>query len=305
MRKIYNLGARFCLRRVRHLFFPGSFSGSAYGKCGTCFSPGAFQVLLTESAALVFPRELFRFCLRKVRHLFFPGSFSGSAYGKCGTCFSPGAFQVLLTESAALVFPRELFRFCLRKVRHLFFPGSFSGSAYGKCGTCFSPGAFQVLLTESAALVFPRELFRFCLRKVRHLFFPGSLTIGSTWVKFWWKGHKRVGRKTLRNWLNQVQDLDCTKRHTIIDITSDSQVNSNFPYRWSPASLTFNNYFYLFLYLYITWITINNNAPHLKSPKNHNRRAALGRPAIKITGGLQLVCGRPTLAHKTRILKRK
>ena len=31
-----------------------------------------------------------------------------------------------------------------------------------------------------------------------------------------------------------------------IDTTSDSQVNSNFPNRWSPASLTFNNYFYLF-----------------------------------------------------------
>ena len=83
------------------------------------------------------------------------------------------------------------------------------------------------------------------------------------------------------------------QKDTIIDITSDSQVNSNFPYRWSPASLTFNNHFYLFLYLYITWITINNNAPHLKSPKNQNRRAALGRPAIQITEGLQLVCGRP------------
>ena len=35
-----------------------------------------------------------------------------------------------------------------------------------------------------------------------------------------------------------------------IDTTSDSQVNNNFPNRWSPASLTFNNYFYLFLYLY-------------------------------------------------------
>ena len=35
-----------------------------------------------------------------------------------------------------------------------------------------------------------------------------------------------------------------------IDTTSDSQVNSNFPNRWSPASLTFNNYFYLFLYIY-------------------------------------------------------
>ena len=37
-----------------------------------------------------------------------------------------------------------------------------------------------------------------------------------------------------------------------IDTTSNSQVNSNFPNKWSPASLTFNNYFYLFLYLYIT-----------------------------------------------------
>ena len=42
------------------------------------------------------------------------------------------------------------------------------------------------------------------------------------------------------------------QKDTIIDTTSDSQVNSNFPYRWSPAGLTFNNYLYLFLYLYIT-----------------------------------------------------
>ena len=41
-------------------------------------------------------------------------------------------------------------------------------------------------------------------------------------------------------------------KDTIIDITIDSQVNSNFPYRWPPASLTFDNYYYLFLYLYIT-----------------------------------------------------
>ena len=37
-----------------------------------------------------------------------------------------------------------------------------------------------------------------------------------------------------------------TAQKTIIDITSDSQVNSNFPNRWSQASLTFNNYFYLY-----------------------------------------------------------
>ena len=90
------------------------------------------------------------------------------------------------------------------------------------------------------------------------------------------------------------------QKDTNIDTTSDSQVNRNFPHGWSPASLTFNNYIYLFLYLYITRITINNNTPHLKSPKNQNRRAALGRPAMKLLGrgggGLEIVCGRPTLA---------
>ena len=43
-----------------------------------------------------------------------------------------------------------------------------------------------------------------------------------------------------------------TQKDITIDTTSDSQVNSKFPNRWSPASLTFNNYFYLFLYLNIT-----------------------------------------------------
>ena len=86
------------------------------------------------------------------------------------------------------------------------------------------------------------------------------------------------------------------QKRRIKDITSDSQVNSYFPYRWSPASLTFNINVYLFLYLYKTRITINNGTLHLKSPKNQNRRGALGRPAIKLLGELELVCGRPTLA---------
>ena len=63
------------------------------------------------------------------------------------------------------------------------------------------------------------------------------------------------------------------QKDAIKDITSDSQVNSYFPYRWSPASLTFNIYFYLYLYLYTTETTINNGTPHVKSPKNH---AAIG-----------------------------
>ena len=64
-------------------------------------------------------------------------------------------------------------------------------------------------------------------------------------------------------------------------------------------------------------MTINKGTPHLKPQKNQNRRAALGRPAIKLlggggeVGGLQLVCGRLTLAlgsalvHQTKQLQQK
>ena len=88
------------------------------------------------------------------------------------------------------------------------------------------------------------------------------------------RSHPRylVGKRTALKYANK-------------NITSDSQVNCYFPYRWSPASLTINIYFYLFSYLYITRITINNGTPHLKSLKSQNRRAALGRPAVKLLGG--------------------
>ena len=44
---------------------------------------------------------------------------------------------------------------------------------------------------------------------------------------------------------------DSTK-DAIKDITSDSQVNSYFPYRWSLASLKVNIYFYLFSFFFIS-----------------------------------------------------
>ena len=100
----------------------------------------------------------------------------------------------------------------------------------------------------------------------------------------------KISSKTSRGKKGQLKKK---KKNTITDITSDSQVNSNFPYSWSPANLTFNNYADQFLYLYITRITINNNAPHLKLPQNQNRRAA----SNEINGGrIQLVCGRSTLS---------
>ena len=74
------------------------------------------------------------------------------------------------------------------------------------------------------------------------------------------------------------------QKDAIKDFTSDSQVNSYFPYRLSLASLTINIYFYIFLYLYITKKTINNGTQNLKSLKNQKRRAASERPAIKLLG---------------------
>ena len=84
--------------------------------------------------------------------------------------------------------------------------------------------------------------------------------IGPNWQKNIFL-YKRVGRKILKK-LTQLSSRS-HPRHLVgkrtaqkditIDTTSDSQVNSNFPNKWSPASLTFNNYFYLFLYLiYVT-----------------------------------------------------
>ena len=82
------------------------------------------------------------------------------------------------------------------------------------------------------------------------------------------------------------------QKDAIIDITSDSKVNSYFPYRWSPASLTIIIYFYLFLLLYITRITINNGTPHQKSLKSQKQKSFLGTASNKIAGWLQLACGR-------------
>ena len=64
--------------------------------------------------------------------------------------------------------------------------------------------------------------------------------------------------------------------------------NKRFPYRWSPASLTLNIYFYLFSIVYHTSGTKYNHTQHLKPDKNRNRRAALGPPSIKLLVGLNL-----------------
>ena len=80
------------------------------------------------------------------------------------------------------------------------------------------------------------------------LLFFGSLFISESRKKYPQKRTQLSSRSHPRHLVGKRT----AQKDTIIDITSDSQVKSNFPYRWSPAILTFNNYFYLFLYLYIT-----------------------------------------------------
>ena len=62
-----------------------------------------------------------------------------------------------------------------------------------------------------------------------------------------WKSRKEYPQKltqlSSRSHPRHLVGKSTAQKDTIV---SDSQVNSNFPYRWSPASLTFNNYFYLF-----------------------------------------------------------
>ena len=71
-----------------------------------------------------------------------------------------------------------------------------------------------------------------------------------------WKSRKENPQKltqlSSRSHPRHLVGKRTAQKYITIDTTSDSQVNSNFPKRWSTASLTFYNYFYLFLYLFIT-----------------------------------------------------
>ena len=80
------------------------------------------------------------------------------------------------------------------------------------------------------------------------------------------------------------------QKDTITDNTSDSQLSSNFPYRWSRASLTFNN---IFIYNGNNYKYQHFISKISKEPKQMSR---FGTASNEITAGLKLVCGRPTLA---------
>ena len=111
--------------------------------------------------------------------------------------------------------------------------------------------------------------------------------ISKSEIKSWKENPQKLTQLSSRSHPRHLVGKRTAQKDITIDTTSDSQVNSNFPNKWSPASLKFNNYFYLFLYLYITWISTNNNAPHLKSPKNQKQKSRLGTASNKnYWGGL-------------------
>ena len=57
----------------------------------------------------------------------------------------------------------------------------------------------------------------------------------------WEENPQKLTQLSSRSHPRHLVGKRTAQKDTIIDITSDSQVNNNFPYRWSPASLTFNN----------------------------------------------------------------
>ena len=104
-----------------------------------------------------------------------------------------------------------------------------------------------------------------------------------------------------------IQDISWDKgqhkvRHRQKGITSDSQVNSHFSYRWSQASLTLNNFFLLFSFFKSN--KNNKTEPHTTSQtaKEPKQNCRLSTTSNKITGGLQLVFGRPTLALSSALV---
>ena len=82
-------------------------------------------------------------------------------------------------------------------------------------------------------------------------------------------------------------------------------MNSNFPHRWSPASLTLNNYF---LPSFIFIFNENNHKQQratskiIKEPKQKSRPCTASKEITGGGGGLQLVCGRPTLALSSTLI---
>ena len=90
------------------------------------------------------------------------------------------------------------------------------------------------------------------------------------------------------------------QKDTIIDITSDSQVNSNFPYRWSPANLTFNNYFYLF---FIFIYNVNNHKQQRatsKITKEPKQKSRLGTASNKNYWGASTSGSSPNISTAIR-----
>ena len=98
--------------------------------------------------------------------------------------------------------------------------------------------------------------------------------------------------------------MKTAQKDTIKDITNDSQVNSHFQYCWSPASLTLTSFLLISIFKYH-----KNNSKYqqlttskiTKESKQKSRRGTasniiLGAGDGLGDGGLELVCGRQTLA---------
>ena len=91
--------------------------------------------------------------------------------------------------------------------------------------------------------------FSFCFENNSANFFFIFLFLNENTFKSRKENPQKLTQLSSRSHPRHLVGKRTAQKDITIDTTNDSQVNSNFPNRWSPASLTFNNYFYLFLYL--------------------------------------------------------
>ena len=99
---------------------------------------------------------------------------------------------------------------------------------------------------------YAEEYSEFCLRKPTSLQQADFIRVEAAPFKSRKENPQKLTQLSSRSHPRHLVGKRTAQKDITIDTTSDSQANSNFPNKWSPASLTFNNYFYLFLYLYIT-----------------------------------------------------
>ena len=119
-----------------------------------------------------------------------------------------------------------------------------------------------------------QSLYRFWCSEVKNAFLSLQARYGKS-------RKEKLTQLSSRSHPRHLVGKRTAQKDTITDTTSDSQVNSNFPYRWSAASLTYNNYFFsIFIFIY----NVNNHKQQratFKITKEPKQKSRLGTASNK------------------------